>query len=64
MLASTFILQKGGFLIYNYKGNIPLWMIGSHPFQPFSGLVGFIFCLSLATILYPRQTSPKVEAKE
>ncbi|XP_045813223.1 uncharacterized protein LOC123907154 isoform X3 [Trifolium pratense] len=64
MLASTFILQKGGFLTYNYTGNIPLWVIGSHPFQPFSGLVGFVFSLSLALILYPRQTLPKIEAKE
>ncbi|CAK8563935.1 unnamed protein product [Lathyrus sativus] len=64
MLASTFILQKGGFLTYNYKGNIPLWVIGSHPLQPFSGLVGFVFCLSLAIILYPRETSQKSEAKE
>ncbi|KAI5415344.1 hypothetical protein KIW84_040694 [Lathyrus oleraceus] len=64
MLASTFILQRGGFLTYNYKGNIPLWVIGSHPFQPFSGLVGLVFCLSLAIILYPRETSQKSEAKE
>ncbi|KEH32418.1 uncharacterized protein [Medicago truncatula] len=64
MLASTFILQKGGFLTYNYKGNIPLWMIGSHPFQPFSGLVGLVFSLSLAIILYPRPTSQKIESKE
>jgi len=64
MLASTFILQKGGFLTYNYKGNIPLWMVGSHPFQPFSGLVGLVFSLSLAIILYPRPTSQKIESKE
>ncbi|XP_058756763.1 uncharacterized protein LOC131629977 isoform X2 [Vicia villosa] len=64
MLASTFILQKGGYLTYNYKGNIPLWIIGSHPFQPFSGLVGLVFCLSLAIILYPRETSQKSEAQE
>lgn len=64
MLASTFILQKGGFLTYNYKGNIPLWMIGSHPFQPFSGLVGLVFSLSLAIFLYPRLTKQKNESKE
>ncbi|KAJ1402966.1 Alpha/Beta hydrolase fold [Sesbania bispinosa] len=62
MLASTFILQKGGFL--TYKGNFPLWIIGSHPFQPFSGLVGLVFSLSLAILLYPRQTSQKGEAQE
>ncbi|XP_061361617.1 uncharacterized protein LOC133305413 isoform X2 [Gastrolobium bilobum] len=64
MMASTFILQKGGFLTYNNKGNFPLWIIGSHPFQPFSGLVGLLFSLSLAILLYPRQTSQKREAQE
>jgi len=64
MMASTYILQKGGFLIYHNKGNLPLWIIGSHPFQPFSGLVGLVFSLSLAILLYPRQTLQRKEAHE
>ncbi|KAE9601566.1 putative alcohol O-acetyltransferase [Lupinus albus] len=63
IMASSFILQKGGFLAYNnYNGNFTLWITGSHPFQPFSGLVGLLFSLSLAILLYPRQTSQKREA--
>lgn len=64
MMASTFLLQKGGFLTYHNKGNFPLWIIGSHPFQPFSGLVGLVFSLSLAILLYPRQTSQRKEDQE
>ncbi|KAK7265485.1 hypothetical protein RJT34_33105 [Clitoria ternatea] len=64
MMASTFILQKGGFLTYHNNGNLPLWIIGTHPFQPFSGIVGLIFSLSLAILLYPRPTSQKREARE
>ncbi|XP_027368954.1 uncharacterized protein LOC113874896 [Abrus precatorius] len=64
MMASTFILQKGCFLTYHNKGNFSPWIIGTHPFQPFSGLVGLIFSLSLAILLYPRQTSQKREAQE
>ncbi|XP_019443599.1 PREDICTED: uncharacterized protein LOC109347914 isoform X4 [Lupinus angustifolius] len=63
IMASSFILQKGRFLVYNnYDGNFTLWITGSHPFQPFSGLVGLLFSLSLAILLYPRQTSEKKEA--
>ncbi|XP_042972296.1 uncharacterized protein LOC122304229 isoform X2 [Carya illinoinensis] len=53
IMASSFVLQKGGFL--TYKLNFPLWVTGIHPFQPFSGVVGFAFALGLAIILYPRQ---------
>ncbi|KAG2717843.1 hypothetical protein I3760_03G192700 [Carya illinoinensis] len=53
IMASSFVLQKGGFL--TYKLNFPLWVTGIHPFQPFSGVVGFAFALVLAIILYPRQ---------
>ena len=53
IMASSFILQKGGFL--TNKPNIPLWITGTHPFQPFSGISGFAFSLLLALFLYPRQ---------
>ncbi|KAI4335161.1 hypothetical protein L6164_013832 [Bauhinia variegata] len=62
MLASSFILQKGGFLIYNKK--FPPWITGTHPFEPFSGIVGLLFSLTLALLLYPRQTSQKQEIQE
>jgi hypothetical protein len=55
IMASSFVLQKGGFLTYN--GNFPLWITGAHTFEPFSGLVGFAFALVLATVLYPSQPS-------
>ncbi|TKY54378.1 Embryogenesis-associated protein EMB8 [Spatholobus suberectus] len=64
MMASTFMLQKGGLLTYHNKDNFPLWIIGHHPFQPFSGLVGLVFSLSLAILLYPRQISQRKEAQE
>lgn len=53
IMASSFILQKGGFL--TYQASFPHWIMGTHPFQPFSGLTGFAFSLFLALILYPRQ---------
>jgi hypothetical protein len=53
IMASSFVLQKGGFL--TYKPKFPLWVTGTHPFQPFSGAVGFAFALVLAIFLYPRQ---------
>ncbi|KAK7388307.1 hypothetical protein VNO78_23121 [Psophocarpus tetragonolobus] len=64
MMASSFMLQKGGFLTYHNNGNVPFWIIGSHPFQPSSGLVGLVFSLSLALLLYPRQTLQRKEAQE
>uniref|UniRef100_A0A6P3Z3C9 uncharacterized protein LOC107406661 isoform X1 n=2 Tax=Ziziphus jujuba TaxID=326968 RepID=A0A6P3Z3C9_ZIZJJ len=57
ILASSSILQRGGFL--NYKPNLPLWITGTHPFQPFSGVIGFAFSLLLALFLYPRQPLQK-----
>ncbi|CAL0330257.1 unnamed protein product [Lupinus luteus] len=63
IMASSFILHKGRFLTYNnYNANFTFWITGSHPFQPFSGLVGLLFSLSLAILLYPRHTSQKREA--
>ncbi|KAI9113775.1 hypothetical protein K1719_015026 [Acacia pycnantha] len=62
MMASNFILQKGKFL--SYGSNFPLWLIGTHPFQPFSGIVGLLFSLSLAMLLYPTQASQKREARD
>ncbi|XP_028786929.1 uncharacterized protein LOC114742866 isoform X4 [Neltuma alba] len=62
MIASNFVLQKGRFL--SYGSNFPLWLIGTHPFQPFSGIVGLLFCLSLAMLLYPTQASEKREARD
>ncbi|KAL8136484.1 hypothetical protein V2J09_002485 [Rumex salicifolius] len=53
IMASCFVLQRGGFLFH--RSNLPLWMTGTHPFQPFSGIIGLLFSLVLALILYPRQ---------
>lgn len=53
IMASSFVLQKGGFL--TYLPNFPLFVAGTHPFQPFSGVVGFAFALVLAILLYPNQ---------
>ncbi|MED6156081.1 hypothetical protein PIB30_011543 [Stylosanthes scabra] len=63
IITSTFFLQKGGLLRYSSTGNFPLWVTGTHPFQPFSGLVGLAFSFSLAILLYPRHTQ-KREAHE
>nr|XP_004289005.2 PREDICTED: uncharacterized protein LOC101295567 isoform X1 [Fragaria vesca subsp. vesca] len=56
IIGSSFILQKGGFL--TYRAESPLWIIGTHQFQPFSGLTGFAFALLLAIILYPTVPLP------
>ncbi|CDP03037.1 unnamed protein product [Coffea canephora] len=53
IIVSSFILQRGGFL--TYSPSLPNWLCGSHPFEPFSGIVGIAFSLALAIILYPRQ---------
>ncbi|KAL1371721.1 hypothetical protein AAHE18_01G153200 [Arachis hypogaea] len=63
IITSTFFLQKGGLLTYSNPGNFPLWVTGTHPFQPFSGLVGLVFSFSLAILLYPTRTQKK-EAQE
>lgn len=54
ILICSFFLQRGGFL--TYQPNLPVWLSGSSPFQPFSGVVGLAFSLSLAIMLYPSQT--------
>lgn len=54
ILISSFVLQTGGFL--TYRPNFPIWVSGSHPFQPFSGVVGLAFSLLLAVMFYPGQT--------
>lgn len=51
IVASSYILHTGGFLTYQPK--FPPWFTGSYPTQPFSGVVGFAFALSLAILLYP-----------
>ncbi|KAM7513497.1 hypothetical protein LguiA_003080 [Lonicera macranthoides] len=56
MIASSFILQTGGYL--SYHSNLPIWVTGTHPFEPFSGIVGMTFALLLAIVLYPRQAPP------
>ncbi|KAF5956489.1 hypothetical protein HYC85_003714 [Camellia sinensis] len=53
IMASSFILQMGGFL--TYQPNFPQWATGTHPFQPFSGVAGLAFALIFAIVLYPRQ---------
>lgn len=50
-IATSFILQSGGFLTYNPTS--PAWIAGSRPLQPFSGVVGLAVSLTLAFILYP-----------
>ncbi|CAI9097377.1 OLC1v1033780C1 [Oldenlandia corymbosa var. corymbosa] len=54
ILSSSFILQRGGFLTYNPSR--PVWLCGSRPFEPFSGLTGLAFSVLLVIILHPRQT--------
>ncbi|XP_076925174.1 uncharacterized protein LOC143587900 isoform X1 [Bidens hawaiensis] len=56
IMASSFILKEGGFLIYNTT-TYPLWISGGDPFQPFSSIVGLAVAFIWAAILYP--TSPQ-----
>ncbi|CAA0818705.1 alpha/beta-Hydrolases superfamily protein [Striga hermonthica] len=37
ILTSNFILKRGNFL--SYQSNFPRWVTGSHPFQPFGGVL-------------------------
>ncbi|KAM7256723.1 hypothetical protein ACFE04_012464 [Oxalis oulophora] len=53
IMATSFALQKGGFVTYN--PNYATWVAGNYPWQPFSGAVGFGCSLLLAIILYPRK---------
>ncbi|KAJ9687863.1 hypothetical protein PVL29_013878 [Vitis rotundifolia] len=61
IMASSFILQIGGFI--KYQPNFPLWVTGTHPLQPFSGVVGLAFSMILAIVLYPRQPLHKKKTK-
>eukprot|EP00261_Vitis_vinifera_P023948 XP_010656086.1 PREDICTED: uncharacterized protein LOC100249222 isoform X2 [Vitis vinifera] len=61
IMASTFILQIGGFI--KYQPNFPLWVTGTHPLQPFSGVVGLAFSMILAIVLYPRRPLHKKKTK-
>lgn len=62
IIASSYILQRGGFL--TYRADSPLWISGTHQFQPFSGLTGFAFALFLAIILYPTVPLPTKSTTE
>ncbi|XP_020536308.1 uncharacterized protein LOC105638006 isoform X2 [Jatropha curcas] len=62
IMASSFILQTSGLL--TYTSNYPLWVTGTHPFQPFSGIVGLAFSSLLAIIMYPRRPLEKWEKPE
>ncbi|KAK3213326.1 hypothetical protein Dsin_018032 [Dipteronia sinensis] len=53
IMASSFVLKAGRFLTYN--PSFPLWVTGTHPFQPFTGVVGLAFSLLLAIVLYPKR---------
>ncbi|KAI3789934.1 hypothetical protein L2E82_02741 [Cichorium intybus] len=53
IMASSYVLKEGGFLIF--KPNYPSWVIsGGDAFQPFNSIVGLVFALSWAVILYPK----------
>lgn len=54
VITANFILQTGGFLIYN--ANASFWVTGIHPWQPFGGIIGLTFCIMLAILLYPQQS--------
>ncbi|KAI3838546.1 hypothetical protein MKW92_014480 [Papaver armeniacum] len=55
MLASCYILQKGGFLVYHRS--YPIWLTGTDSMQPFSGVVGLAASLIVALLLYKKQSS-------
>ncbi|CAM8969887.1 unnamed protein product [Rhodiola kirilowii] len=63
IMATTFVLQKGTLLTYHSK--VPLWIWGTHPVQPFSGISGLALSLLLAVCLYPRQPNDgKIAARK
>ncbi|CAN4110023.1 unnamed protein product [Withania somnifera] len=62
ILASNYILHTGSFLTYQKK--FPPWFEGSYPGQPFSGLVGLAFALSLAILLHPGEPLRKKIARK
>ncbi|KAI3775628.1 hypothetical protein L1987_50209 [Smallanthus sonchifolius] len=57
IMASSFVLKEGGFLIYKQHNTItyPLWVSGGgDPFQPFNSIVCLAVAFLWAAILYPR----------
>ncbi|XP_076909559.1 uncharacterized protein LOC143566863 [Bidens hawaiensis] len=55
IMASSFILKEGGFLMYNNTTPYPLWVSGGgDPFQPFNSIVGLAVAFLWAAVLYPR----------
>ncbi|XP_024012596.1 uncharacterized protein LOC18018807 isoform X2 [Eutrema salsugineum] len=61
MIAASFILHTGGFLTYNPSS--PVWIAGTRPLQPFSGVVGLVVSFGLALVLYPRH-SPETKMQK
>jgi len=59
IMASNFVLQMGGFLTYMPK--FPIWVTGTQPFQPFTGISGLAFSLLLAVVLHPKEPNPLEE---
>ncbi|PWA75870.1 alpha/Beta hydrolase fold protein [Artemisia annua] len=60
IMASSFFLKEGGFLIY--QPTYPLWLSGGgDPFQPFSSTVGLAVAILWALILYPRKHQQKIK---
>ncbi|GJZ34119.1 hypothetical protein Tco_0579555 [Tanacetum coccineum] len=60
IMASSFVLKEGGFLIY--QPTYPLWLSGGgDPFQPFSSIVGLAVAILWAVILYPKKTQQKIK---
>ncbi|KAL2940524.1 Embryogenesis-associated protein EMB8 [Bienertia sinuspersici] len=52
LMASSYILQAGGFLVYLPK--YPWWITGTQPFQPFNGVVGLLFALLFSNSPIPK----------
>lgn len=59
IMASNSVLQMGGFLTYMPK--FPIWVTGTQPFQPFTGISGLTFSLLLAVVLHPKEPNPLEE---
>ncbi|KAL5728509.1 hypothetical protein ACHQM5_001584 [Ranunculus cassubicifolius] len=53
ILFSSFIVRTSRYITYH--SGYPLWLAGAKPMQPFDGVVGLLFCVVLAVVLYPRQ---------
>ncbi|KAL8234764.1 hypothetical protein R6Q59_020864 [Mikania micrantha] len=66
IMATSFFLKEGGFLIYQQHNNTtyPLWVSGSGDhFQPFNSIVGLAVAFLWATILYPRNSQNTLKEK-